>query len=196
MGALRPEASSWELPDDAATPAADEPASARAPALAGPALDTMIAQYFGEVRQFARLSGPEEYALARRIERWQRRVRWALYTTPVALPTLRTLWAQVVAQALPVDAVVQPLDAAPDLPAAHTPTPRPPDPPASPWRFRGPSSAQRPRPDQRRHIDPSQLRRHRGGNILHGWSGKFLANAVHVRVHNSLPSSPRANFHA
>ena len=121
MRTLQPEVSPWELPDDAAAPAADEPASPRASDPAGSALDTMIAQYFGEVRQFARLSGPEEYALARRIERWQRRVRWTLYTTPVALPTLRTLWAQVVAQALPVDAVVQPLDASPALPAQQAP---------------------------------------------------------------------------
>jgi RNA polymerase sigma factor (sigma-70 family) len=78
----------------------------------------MIAQYFGEVRQFARLSVPEEYTLARRIERWQRRVRWALYTTPVALPTLRTCWTQGVDQALMGDAVVQPCDASP-APAAR-----------------------------------------------------------------------------
>jgi hypothetical protein len=57
---------------------------------------------------------PEEYTLARRIERWQRRLRWALYTTPVALPTLRTLCDKVVDQALTIDVVVQPCDGSPD----------------------------------------------------------------------------------
>jgi RNA polymerase primary sigma factor len=69
--------------------------------------DNVVAQYLGEVRQFALLSFAEEQALARRITRWQRRVHWALYTAPIALPTLRRLWHQVEHQEIPVHEVVQ-----------------------------------------------------------------------------------------
>jgi RNA polymerase sigma factor (sigma-70 family) len=72
-----------------------------------PATDQVLARYLGEVRRFTRLSVAEEQALGRRITRWQRRVRWVLYTTPLALPTLRRLWQHVEQQALPVHAVVQ-----------------------------------------------------------------------------------------
>jgi RNA polymerase primary sigma factor len=99
----------WDTSDIA--PLEGDPAPEHGRDAAGSVLDTMIAQYFEEVRQFARLSVPEEYALARRIERWQRRVRWALYTAPVALPTLRALWSQVAEQARAVAEVVQPLEA-------------------------------------------------------------------------------------
>src|ERR671927_297940 len=80
----------------------------RASAPEDPATDQVLARYFGEVRRFALLSVAEEQALGRRITRWQRRVRWALYTAPLALPTLRRLWEHVEQQALPVHAVVQP----------------------------------------------------------------------------------------
>jgi RNA polymerase sigma factor (sigma-70 family) len=69
--------------------------------------DPVLARYFGEVGRFALLSFAEEQALGRRITRWQRRVRWALYTAPLALPTLRRLWQQVEQQALHVHEVVQ-----------------------------------------------------------------------------------------
>ena len=55
-------------------------------------VDTVLAHYFGDVRRFALLSVAEEQALGRRIIRGQRRVRWALSTAPMALPTLRRLW--------------------------------------------------------------------------------------------------------
>ena len=67
----------------------------------------MLAQYFGEVRRFALLSFAEEQALGRRITRWQRRVRWALYTAPMALPTLRRLWHQMEHQDISLHEVVQ-----------------------------------------------------------------------------------------
>jgi len=66
--------------------------------------------YFGEVRRFALLSFAEEQALGRRITRGQRRVRWALYTAPIALPTLRRLWQQAEQEALAWHELVQPLE--------------------------------------------------------------------------------------
>jgi RNA polymerase primary sigma factor len=91
--ALVPDASPW--------------ASATARHPGDPETDQVLARYFGEVGRFALLSFAEEQALGRRITRWQRRVRWALYTAPLALPTLCRLWLQVEQQALPVHEVVQ-----------------------------------------------------------------------------------------
>jgi len=84
-----------------------------------PETDNMIAQYLREVQHFALLSFAEEQALARRITRWQRRVRWALYTAPIALPTLRRLWHQVEHQEIPVHEVVQAREDATSDPAAQ-----------------------------------------------------------------------------
>jgi RNA polymerase primary sigma factor len=79
----------------------------------------VVAQYFGEVRRFALLSFAEEQALGRRITRWQRRVRWALYTAPIALPTLRRVWQQVAHQDLSWHEVVQPLEGTTPEPTAQ-----------------------------------------------------------------------------
>jgi RNA polymerase sigma factor (sigma-70 family) len=79
-----------------------DPGSARTLGGADPAVDTVMAQYFGDVRRFALLSVAEEQALGRRIIRGQRRVRWALYTAPMALPTLRRLWQEEAPHASPV----------------------------------------------------------------------------------------------
>jgi len=76
----------WEEPDTAGAPVDEDPPSERGLDAAGPETDNAIAQYFGEVRHFTLLSFAEEQALGRRITRWQRRVRWALYTAPTALP--------------------------------------------------------------------------------------------------------------
>ena len=72
-----------------------------------PETDNVLAQYFGEVRRFALLSFAEEQALGRRIKRWQRRVRWALYTSPVALPTLLRIQYRVEHQGVSLREVVQ-----------------------------------------------------------------------------------------
>src|SRR5262249_13780816 len=90
----------WDEPTgedtDTAEPAEeDEPASALALNAGNAETDNIIAQYFGEVRRFALLSFAEEQALGRRLARWRRRVRWALYTAPTALPTLRQIWQQI-----------------------------------------------------------------------------------------------------
>jgi len=85
----------WEDTDTAETAEEDEPASALALNAGDAETDNIIAQYFGEVRRFALLSFAEEQALGRRLARWRRRVRWALYTAPTALPTLRQIWQQI-----------------------------------------------------------------------------------------------------
>ena len=104
--ALLPDDPSWEAP--AAAPVGDDMAPAHA--LDATALDTdqVIAHYFGEVRRFARLNFAEEQVLGRRIARWQRRVRWTLYTAPTALPTLHRLWEQVQQQGIALHEVMQP----------------------------------------------------------------------------------------
>jgi hypothetical protein len=97
----------WEEPATAGTSSVEDPTSEHDRNAADPETDNVVAQYFGEVRQFALLSFAEEQALARRITRWQRRVRWALHTAPMALPTLRRLWHQVEHQEISVHEVVQ-----------------------------------------------------------------------------------------
>jgi RNA polymerase sigma factor (sigma-70 family) len=59
------------------------------------AVDDVVAQYFGDVRRFSLLSTAEEQALWRRIERCKARLRHALITSPVALPTLTEMWQQL-----------------------------------------------------------------------------------------------------
>src|SRR2546425_8012001 len=114
-----PDASPWAEPPTAAAPVEDDAASATARHTGDPATDQVLARYFGEVRRFALLSLAEEQALGRRITRWQRRVRWALYTAPMALPTLRRLWHHVEHQDIPVHAVVQAREGATPDPTAQ-----------------------------------------------------------------------------
>jgi RNA polymerase primary sigma factor len=97
----------WEDADAAEAPVEDDSASAMACDAGAPETDHLIAQYFGEVRRFALLSFVQEQALGRRIKRWQRRVRWALYTSPMALPTLRRIWHQIEPQDISLHEVVQ-----------------------------------------------------------------------------------------
>jgi RNA polymerase sigma factor (sigma-70 family) len=103
------DASPWEAttPAEAHVEDEDDSASAIARNTGDPETDHVLARYFGEVSRFALLSFAEEQTLGRRIIRWQRRVHWALYTAPLALPTLRRLWQQVEQQAIPVHEVVQ-----------------------------------------------------------------------------------------
>jgi len=97
------DASPWEetTPAEAHVEDEDDSASAIARNTGDPETDHVLARYFGEVSRFALLSFAEEQTLGRRIIRWQRRVHWALYTAPLALPTLRRLWQQVEQQAIP-----------------------------------------------------------------------------------------------
>jgi RNA polymerase sigma factor (sigma-70 family) len=108
-----PDASPWAEPSAPEAPVEDAAASAIAHHPEDPETDQVLARYLGEVRRFALLSVAEEQALGRRITRWQRRVRWALYTAPLALPTLHRLWQQVEQEAIPLHAVVQTCAGAP-----------------------------------------------------------------------------------
>lgn len=110
FGAFTPDTPSWDVLPREDAPREDGPASERALGAADTVTDNVIAQYFGEVRRFALLSFAEEQALGRRITRGQRRVRWALYTAPIALPTLRRLWQQAEQEALAWHELVQPLE--------------------------------------------------------------------------------------
>lgn len=69
--------------------------------------DNLVARYFGDVRQFALLNRAEEQALWCRIESAQKRARRALYTAPVALPTLIRLWQQVERAEVPLEQVLR-----------------------------------------------------------------------------------------
>jgi RNA polymerase sigma factor (sigma-70 family) len=111
VSALLPEENAWEEFDEEVIPSAADMASESAFDAADLETDNIIAQYFGEVRRFALLSFAEEQILGRRSERWQRRVRWALYTAPTALPTLHKLWQRVEQQNIPLYEVVQAIEA-------------------------------------------------------------------------------------
>lgn len=63
---------------------------------ADPETDSLVAHYFGDVRQFALLNRAEEEALWQRIERLKKRAYRSLYTSPVCLPTLQSLWQEMV----------------------------------------------------------------------------------------------------
>ena len=92
----------WDGSDHADVAPEDALGSARTLGGADPEVDTVMAHYVGDVRRFALLSVAEEHALGRRITRGQRRVRWTLYTAPLALPTLRRLWPGEASPARPV----------------------------------------------------------------------------------------------
>jgi RNA polymerase sigma factor (sigma-70 family) len=111
----------WEAAPE--TDAAVEDDAAPAAVLTGgdPATENLVAQYFGEVRQFALLSFAEEQALAHRIVAAKARVRRALCLAPVALPTLTHVWQQVARAELHLTQVVREVDASTHDPAAgHT----------------------------------------------------------------------------
>ena len=97
-----PNPPAWDGSDHTEGAPEGDPGSAQTLGGADPAVDTVMAQYFGDVRRFALLSVAEEQTLGRRIIRGQRRVRWTLYTAPVALPTLRRLWQEEAPHASPV----------------------------------------------------------------------------------------------
>ena len=107
LSALGSGDATWEDTDTDELPLEDAPTSEMALEAGDPETDNVLAQYFGEVRRFARLSFAEEPALGRRIKRWQRRVRWALYASPVALPTLLRIQHRVEHQGVSLHEIVQ-----------------------------------------------------------------------------------------
>ena len=68
--------------------------------------DNLVVRYFGDLRQFALLSRSEEQTLWYRIEIAHKRERRALYTLPLALPTLNQLWEQVARGDMPLEHVL------------------------------------------------------------------------------------------
>jgi len=107
LSALEPGDNTWDDTDTEEPPLEDAPESEMALEAGDPETDNVLAQYFGEVRRFALLSFAEEQALGRRIKRWQRRARWALYTSPVAVPTLLQVRHRVEQQGVSLHEVVQ-----------------------------------------------------------------------------------------
>src|SRR5262245_27355144 len=107
LSALGSGTTTWEDTDAEEPSFEDAPASEMAFEAQDPETDNVLAQYFGEVRRFALLSFAEEQALGRRIKRWQRRVRWAVYTSPVAVPKLLRIRHRVEHQGVSLREIVQ-----------------------------------------------------------------------------------------
>src|SRR5439155_18856236 len=73
--------------------------------------DNLVARYFGDVRPFPLLSGPEEQTLWCRLESAQKRERRVIYTASMALPILTQLWHQVEREELPLARVLHDAEA-------------------------------------------------------------------------------------
>ena len=86
---LSPDAEAWGKTAKPDMPSTEETPSER---------DTLVARYFGEVRQYALLSVAEEHVLWAQIEHCKVRGRRALYMSPVALATLTQRGQQASAQ--------------------------------------------------------------------------------------------------
>jgi RNA polymerase sigma factor (sigma-70 family) len=95
MGGTEPGWAIWQTTDGNDVPVEDE--AQPKPFLTDPRseTDSLVTQYFGDVRQFALLTRAEEEALWQHIEQLKKRVRRALYTAPICLPTLQKLWQRV-----------------------------------------------------------------------------------------------------
>jgi len=109
-GAFEHEEARWGAPeeDEALAPDTDPEES---PHELDENFDNLVARYFGDVRQFALLSRPEEQALWCRIESAQKRERRALYTAPMAFPILTQLWHQVEREEIPLAHVLHDAEA-------------------------------------------------------------------------------------
>jgi RNA polymerase sigma factor (sigma-70 family) len=86
---LSPDAEAWVETAEPDMPSSEE---------TSPESDTLVARYFGDVRQYALLSAAEEHALWAQIEHCKVRGRRALYMSPVALATLTQREQQAGAQ--------------------------------------------------------------------------------------------------
>lgn len=74
----------------------------------------LIAQYFGDVRQFKLLSSSEESVLWQQIERRQARLHHVLWTASVFLPTVMQMWQSVQEGKIPFQQIVASDTTAPD----------------------------------------------------------------------------------
>ena len=119
-----PDWTNWPPPDSDEEPVEVEVEGQPEPDFidADPEMDSLVAQYFGDVRQFGLLTRVEEAALWQHIELLKKRERRALYTTPVCLSTLQTLWQEVVGgERLLHDVVAETTAIAGDDPAPFAP---------------------------------------------------------------------------
>jgi len=104
-GAFEHEEDRWGAPEEDGACGLDTD-SEESPHEPDDTFDNLVARYFGDVRQFALLSRTEEQALWCRIESAHKRERRALYTAPMALPTLMQLWHQVEREELALEHVL------------------------------------------------------------------------------------------
>jgi RNA polymerase sigma factor (sigma-70 family) len=112
----------WPTADRDEFPVADEGRTEPGFTEPDPELDNLVAQYFGDVRQFALLNRAQEEALWERIEHLKKRARRALYLSPICLPTLHNLWQDVVrGELLLHDVVAETTVIADDDPAPYAP---------------------------------------------------------------------------
>src|SRR5712692_2002520 len=109
---LSPEAEAWVETAESDMPSVEVTPPEAPLAEPAPASDTLVARYFGDVRQYALLSVAEEHALWAQIEHCKVRGRRALYMSPVALATLTHRGQPVAREALPLGQVVRAADQA------------------------------------------------------------------------------------
>src|SRR5712692_10381890 len=109
---LSPEAEAWVETAESDMPSVEVTPPEAPLAEPAPASDTLVARYFGDVRQYVLLSVAEEHALWAQIEHCKVRGRRALYMSPVALATLTQRGQPVAREALPLGQVVRAADQA------------------------------------------------------------------------------------
>ena len=95
VGGTEPGWAIWPTPDGNAVSVEEEAQPKPVLTESDPETVSLVTQYFGDVRQFALLTRAEEEALWQHIEHLKKRVRRALYTAPICLPTLQKLWQRV-----------------------------------------------------------------------------------------------------
>jgi RNA polymerase primary sigma factor len=147
--------------------------------------DHLVAQYFGELRHFDLLSREEETALWQRIERCKVRARRALYTSPVALSTLTTIWDQVQHCELPLHLVLEQVEVTAQHEAA-----------AHAQLAQGIGHLQhlaaklqrlhRPRRASSRSAHQQRLRRQKQAGLWREWLATWEAMPIHPSVHDAL----------
>jgi RNA polymerase sigma factor (sigma-70 family) len=150
-----------------------------------PEADSLISQYFGDVRQFALLTRSQEEGLWRRIEQLKARVRRVLYTSPIALHTLTEIWQQVQRGDTPVEHVVQEATAsAPDhqIHLSHVEQ-------ALRYLHHLAMQLQRLAPSSRvvaESVQQRRVQRQERANLWRQWIATWEAMRLHARVYDEL----------
>jgi RNA polymerase sigma factor (sigma-70 family) len=160
--------------------------------------DSLIAQYFGELRRFHLLSWEEETALWQCMEGWKARVRRALYLSPVARSTLEALWRRVGRGKLPLHHV---LDQGDETEQGEGQDDRAGELMAqSLKRLQELASTLEHLQSQRQDASCSalqrQLRRREQARVWHEWLGIWEAIPLHAKVHDALSLALEAARHA